>query len=174
MPRSHQKAATARELYRPRLPALATTNINMQQGNTKLNHVAASRCATVPSLNPKAAHNQFTACTLSCHPQRCREYTHSARDSNRRARGMTLTPCNQGTKLGVRPLTKCPVGIYHNSTTPRAPPKHSLSKFFWTTDSMRPAVAVSVLLLVRVLPLEAATRLARTKFSAHTGYIHIP
>ena len=58
-------------------------------------------------------------------------------------------------------------------TFPLTAPKHSLNKFFWTTDSMRPAVAVSVLLLVRVLPLEAATRLARTKFSAHTGYIRI-
>ena len=42
-----------------------------------------------------------------------------------------------------------------------------VGKFFWTTDSMQPAVAVSVLLLVQVLPLEAATRLACTKFSAH-------
>ena len=49
-----------------------------------------------------------------------------------------------------------------------------VGKFLWTTDSVQPAVAVSVLLLVQVLPLEAATRLARTKFSAHTGYIRIP
>jgi len=49
-----------------------------------------------------------------------------------------------------------------------------VGKFLWTTDSMQPAVAFLCALLVRVLPFQAATRLARTKFGAQSGYIRIP